>query len=59
MRLQLRPTPPYTCAQRDHTAAMHYLKRAADAGDDEAMAHLGHMLANGLVGGVGVFVCVW
>jgi SEL1 protein len=28
---------------RDHSAAAHYLARAAAAGNDEAMAHLGHM----------------
>ncbi len=28
---------------------MSYLQRAADAGDVQAMAHLGNMLANGLV----------
>lgn len=33
--------------QRDHAQALHYLQRAADAGDHDAMAHLGHMYANG------------
>jgi len=35
--------------QRDHEAAMHYLDSASKAGDAEAMGHLGHMHANGLV----------
>ncbi len=35
--------------RRDHATAMHYLQRAADAGDMQATAHLGHMYANGLV----------
>ena len=34
--------------ERDHAAAVQYLLRAADAGDADAMAHLGHMHANGL-----------
>jgi len=42
--------------QRDHAAAMHYLHRASEA-DAEAMGHLGHMHANGLVC-VCVCVCV-
>lgn len=42
--------------QRDHAAAMRYLKRAADAGDVVAMAQLGHMHANGMVRGAVVFV---
>eukprot|EP00878_Enallax_costatus_P015396 GHUV01016127.1.p1 GENE.GHUV01016127.1~~GHUV01016127.1.p1 ORF type:complete len:751 (+),score=236.62 GHUV01016127.1:451-2703(+) len=33
---------------RDHAAAAHYLQRAAAAGSDEAMAHLGHMYGAGL-----------
>jgi SEL1 protein len=33
--------------QQDHHQALHYLQRAAGAGDHEAMAHLGHMFANG------------
>lgn len=33
--------------QRDHDQALHYLQRAAEAGDHEAMAHLGHMYSNG------------
>lgn len=33
---------------RDHAAAVQYLQRAADGGDADAMAHLGHMYANGL-----------
>ncbi|KAG1672527.1 hypothetical protein FOA52_002836 [Chlamydomonas sp. UWO 241] len=32
---------------RDHSAALHYLQKAAAAGDIEATAHLGHMHANG------------
>lgn len=32
---------------RDHVAAAHYLQRAAAAGNDEAMAHLGHMYGAG------------
>lgn len=32
---------------RDHASALHYLKSAAQGGDAEAMAHLGHMHANG------------
>ena len=35
-------------AARDHAAAVQYLRRAADTGDPDAMAHLGHMHANGL-----------
>ncbi|WIA12915.1 hypothetical protein OEZ85_006532 [Tetradesmus obliquus] len=33
---------------RDHSAAAHYLARAAAAGNDEAMAHLGHMHGAGM-----------
>eukprot|EP00879_Flechtneria_rotunda_P018269 GHRR01019166.1.p1 GENE.GHRR01019166.1~~GHRR01019166.1.p1 ORF type:complete len:833 (+),score=340.80 GHRR01019166.1:350-2848(+) len=33
---------------RDHVAAAHYLARAAAAGNDDAMAHLGHMYGAGL-----------
>mmetsp|Transcript_12326 Transcript_12326/g.26616 ORF Transcript_12326/g.26616 Transcript_12326/m.26616 type:complete len:777 (-) Transcript_12326:145-2475(-) len=33
--------------QRDHVQALHYFQRAAEAGDHDAMAHLGHMYANG------------
>lgn len=32
---------------RDHVAAAHYLQRAAAAGSEEAMAHLGHMYGAG------------
>jgi SEL1 protein len=35
--------------RRDHATAMHYLQKAADAGEAQATAHLGHMHANGLV----------
>ncbi|KAL4530008.1 hypothetical protein Ndes2526B_g04771 [Nannochloris sp. 'desiccata'] len=35
-------------AARDHAAAVQYLRQAAQAGDVDAMAHLGHMHANGL-----------
>ncbi|KAL6764024.1 hypothetical protein V8C86DRAFT_2480771 [Haematococcus lacustris] len=38
--------------QRDHSAAMQYLQRAAEAGDVQAMGHLGNMYANGLAGEV-------
>ena len=34
--------------QRDYAQAMHYFKLAAEGNDMEAMAHLGHMYANGL-----------
>ena len=34
-------------AARDYAVAVQYLERAADAGDPDAMAHLGHMYANG------------
>lgn len=33
---------------RDHTAAAHYLQRAAASGSAEAMAHLGHMYGSGM-----------
>lgn len=33
---------------RDHVAAAHYLQRAAAAGNDEAMARLGHMYGSGM-----------
>ncbi|KIY99497.1 hypothetical protein MNEG_8460 [Monoraphidium neglectum] len=36
---------------RDPKGAQHYLRRAADAGDADAMAHLGHMHASGLITG--------
>ena len=35
-------------AQRDHEAAVRYLRQAAEAGDADAMAHLGHIYANGV-----------
>lgn len=35
--------------ERDHGAAAAYLTKAAEAGDVQAKAHLGHMYANGLV----------
>ena len=35
-------------AARDHAAAVQYLRQAAQTGDVDAMAHLGHMHANGL-----------
>lgn len=35
-------------AARDLDQAMRYLRQAADAGDADAMAHLGHIYANGL-----------
>ncbi len=35
--------------ERDHRTALTYLRRAAEAGDAQAMGHLAHMLANGLV----------
>jgi SEL1 protein len=34
--------------QRDHATAKHYFQQAAAADDADAMAHLGHMHANGL-----------
>ncbi|KAK9842449.1 hypothetical protein WJX81_000710 [Elliptochloris bilobata] len=32
---------------RDPAQALHYFRQAAEAGDADAMAHLGHMFANG------------
>ena len=35
-------------AARDYEQAMRYLRQAAGAGDADAMAHLGHIHANGI-----------
>jgi SEL1 protein len=35
-------------AMRDFGAAVQYLQQAADAGDPDAMAHLGHLYAEGI-----------
>mmetsp|Transcript_16053 Transcript_16053/g.40851 ORF Transcript_16053/g.40851 Transcript_16053/m.40851 type:complete len:748 (+) Transcript_16053:59-2302(+) len=34
--------------EQDHSRALHYFQRAAAQGDNDALAHLGHMYANGL-----------
>jgi TPR repeat protein len=41
-------TPPYSLAHRPSRLPCRYLRRAAEAGDADSMAHLGHIYANGI-----------